>query len=99
MNDDAIKAHRAVGVALAPLSHQRSDGARSPAGTVAADRVLSTAKTVIVAGTDDAGIELGELAPAVDTTSTQPAGIEHRALGVELAPRGTALAITTFEAR
>ena len=85
MNDDAIKAHGAVGVALASLSHQGADRARSPAGAVAADRVLPAAETVLVTGTDDAGVELGELAMTVDTTSAPPAGVEHRAVGVELA--------------
>ena len=98
MNDDAIKIHRAVGVALAPLTHQRARGTRSPAGAVAADHALPLAKTVVITGTDDAGIELGELAMSVDTTSAPTAGVEDRAVGVELARRGATLALTTFGA-
>ena len=85
MNDDAIKTHGPDGVTLAPLSHQGADRARSPAGAVAADRVLPAAKTIFIAGTDDTGVELGELALAVDTASAPPTGIEDRTVGVELA--------------
>lgn len=98
VNDDAIKAHGAVGVALASLSHQGADRARSPAGALAADRVLPTGETVLVTVTDDARVELGELAMSVDTTSAPTAGVEDRAVGVELARRGATLALTTFGA-
>jgi hypothetical protein len=85
VNDDAVEVCRSSRVALATFPHQGAIGARSPAGAVAADRVLPTAKTLVIAGTDDAGVELGELALSVDTASAPPAGIEHRAVRVELA--------------
>lgn len=85
MNDDAIKAHGAVGVALTSLSHQGADRARSPAGALAADRVLPTGETVLVTVTDDARVELGELTPAVNTASAPPARVEHCAVRVVLA--------------
>jgi hypothetical protein len=99
VNDDPVKTHRAVGVALAPLTHQRARGTRSPAGAVAADHGLPLAKTVVITGTDDAGVELGELAMTIDAASAPQAGVEYRAVAVELACRGTTLALTTFRAR
>jgi hypothetical protein len=98
VNDDPVKTHRAGGLAFAPLSHQSARGTRSAAGTVAANRVLPLAKTVVITGTDDAGIELGELAMTVDTASAPQTRVEHRAVAVELACRGTTLALTTFRA-
>jgi hypothetical protein len=96
VNDDAIKAHGAVGVALASLSHQGADRARSPADALAADRVLPTGETVLVTVTDDARVKLGELAMTVETTSAPQAGIEDRAVGVGHARRGKTLALITF---
>jgi hypothetical protein len=98
VNDDALKVCGSIRVALTPLSHQGADGARSPAGAVAADRVLPAAKTVLVTGTDDAGVELGELTLTVDTAPAPQAGVEHGAVGVELARRGTTLTLATFRA-
>ena len=96
MNDDPIKVHGADGLALAALAHQGSGGARSPAGAATADRVLPAGEAVVVAGADDAGVELGELAVAIDTAATPQAGVEHRAISVELACPGIALALVTF---
>jgi len=98
VDDDPVKTHRAVGVAFASFPHQSAHWTRSPAGAVAADRVLLVAKTVLITDTDDAGVELGELAMTVDAASAPPAGVEHRAVAVELACRGTTLALTTFRA-
>jgi hypothetical protein len=72
-------------MAFAALAHHHALRTRSPAGAVAADRVLPIAKAVLITGTDDAGVELGELAMTVDSASAPPAGIEHRAVTVELA--------------
>ena len=96
MNNDAIEARGAVDMALTPLSHQGSVGARSPAGAAAADRVLPAAEAVIIASADHAGVKLGELATTVDTTSAPAAGVEHRAVAVELACRGITLSFITF---
>jgi hypothetical protein len=85
VDDDPVKADRADGLAFAPFPHQRARWTGSPAGAVAADRVLPIAKAVLITGTDDAGVELGELAMTVDSASAPPAGIEHRAVTVELA--------------
>ena len=93
MNNDAIEARGAVGVALAALSHQGADGTRTPAGTAAAGRVLSIGYAIIIAGADDAGIELGELAVTVCTTAPPLAWIEHRAVAVEFASSGVTLAL------
>ena len=76
MNDDAIEARGAVGVALAPLAHQGANGTRAPASAAAADRVLSVVKAIVIAGADDARIEFGELAVTVCATATPAAGIE-----------------------
>src|SRR5688500_3908718 len=92
VDDDPVKTHRAVGVAFAPLSHQGARGTRSPAGAVAADCVLPLTKTVDITRANDAGVELSERAMTVDTASAPPAGVEHRAVTVELACRGTTLA-------
>jgi hypothetical protein len=74
VNNDAIEARGAVDVALTPLTHHGSFGARSPAGAAAADRVLFAARAVIIAGADHVGVQLGELATTVDTTSASAAG-------------------------
>ena len=96
MNDDAIQRGGPIGVALASLSHQGPDGAGPPASAVAADRVLPAIEAVLVARTDDAGIELGELAVTIDTTAAPQAGVEHCAIGFELASPGKALALIAF---
>ena len=98
MNNDAVKAQGAADLALASLSHPGADGARPPAGAAAADRILTTIETIVVAGTYGTGIELGELATTRGATSSPAAGVEHRAVGVYLAGRGTTLALTAFRA-
>ena len=80
-------------MALAALSHQGADGARAPTGATAADRVLSIGYAIIIAGADDAGIELGELAVTVCTTAPPLAWVEHRAVAVKLASCGVTLAL------
>ena len=85
MNDNAIQGCGPIGVALASLSHQGPNGTGPPASAVAADRVLPAIEAVLVASTDHAGVELGELALSADTASAPPAGVEHRAVVVELA--------------
>ena len=82
MNDDAVKAHGSEGVALAPFSHQGAVGAGPPAGTVTADRVRRTAQALLIAGTDDTGVELGELATAFSAAAAPQAWIEHGTIGV-----------------
>src|SRR5215216_5088301 len=98
MNNDAIDVCGTIGVALASLSHQGPDGAGPPASAVAADRVLPAIEAVLVARTDDTGIEFGELAVTIDTASAPPAGVEDRAVVVQLACRRTTLAFTTLGA-
>ena len=95
-NDDSIKIHGADGLALTPLTHQGAARARSPAGAAAADRVLPTGEAIVVAGADDTGVELSELAVTVGTTTTPTARVEHRAVGVEVARRGVTLALIAF---
>jgi hypothetical protein len=95
-NDDSIKIHGADGLALTPLTHQGAARARSPAGAAAADRVLPTGEAIVVAGADDTGVELSELAVTIDTTAAPQARVEHCAIGVELACPGKALALIAF---
>ena len=83
-------------MALTPLSHQGSVGARSPTGAAAADRVLPAAEAVIIAGADHAGVQLGELATTVATASALAARVERRAVAIEPACRGITLALITF---
>jgi hypothetical protein len=83
-------------MALTPLSHQGSVGARSAAGAAAADRVQPVAEAVIIAGADHAGVQLGELATTVATTSALAARVERRAVTIEPACRGITLALITF---
>ena len=68
MNDDALKVHGSEGLALAPFSHNGAIGAGPPAGSVAADRVRPIAQALLITGTDDTGVELGELATPVAAT-------------------------------
>jgi len=98
MNNDAIHVCGTIGVALASFSHQCADWAGPPAAAAAADRILAATETVLVAGTDDAGIQLGELTVTIDTASAPPTRVEYRAIVIQLACRGTTLPFATFGA-
>ena len=98
MNNDAIHVCGTICVALASFSHQGADWAGSPTGAAAADRILSATEAVLVAGADDARVQLGELAVTIDTASAPPARVEDRAVVVQLACRRTTLAFTTLGA-
>lgn len=68
------------------------------AGPPAADGVRSTILALQVAGADHAGVEIGELALAIESAPAPAARIQHRALVVALAPTGTARPIATLVA-
>ena len=82
MNDDAVEVRRSVNLALAPFPHHGALGAGPPAGTTAAECVRGSAKTLVVARTDDTWVELGELATAFSAASAPLAWIEHGTVGV-----------------
>jgi hypothetical protein len=83
-------------MAFTAHSHRCSVRARSAAGAAAADRVQPVAEAVIIAGADHAGVQLGELATTVATTSALAARVERRAVTIEPACRGITLALITF---
>ena len=82
MNDDAVEVRGSVNLALTPFSHHGAIGAGPPTGTVAADRVRPAAQALVVADTDNTGVELGELATAFSAASAPLAWIEHGTVGV-----------------
>jgi hypothetical protein len=98
-HDKSVDRCGSIRGALAPFTDHCSIWTRSLARATAADETISNVQAVTVALTDSAGIDAGVGTEAVNITSSQPAGIEHRTFGVGFTRLGAALASAALVSR